>query len=147
MSKYKLATGDLTETFFEDASILGLVAPVSDYQMCWHLNNALCFDFRNNPDLTVPLRKKNLDTTFYFRVAEYRERYTSLAHYLYNNQFAGEQLLPEFKQLDYVWLMKGDMIPDSHLNNLAEIINAISCVRMVIQIAPQSIKNKNHLIF
>jgi hypothetical protein len=147
MSKLKLAMGDLTETFFEDARILGVVAPVSDYLLCWHLNNALRFDFRNNPDITIPMRKKNLDTTFYFRVAEYREPYSALAHYLYNNQFTGEYLLPEFKKLDYIWLMKGDLVSDVYMNNLLEIVNDISCVRMVIPVSPESIRNKGHLIF
>ncbi len=147
MSKHKLDMGDLTEAFFEDARLLGIVAPVSDYQLCWHLNNTLRFDFRNNPDITIPMRKKTLDSTFYFRVSEYRETYSALAHYLYNNQYKGEFLLPEFRKLDYIWLMTGDLVTDNYVNNLIEIVNEISCVRMVIELELESVKQKGNLIF
>ncbi|HMF73125.1 MAG TPA: IPExxxVDY family protein [Flavitalea sp.] len=147
MSKHKLDMGDLTENFFEDTRLLGLVAPVSDYQLCWHLNNGLRFDFRNNPDITIPFKKKNLDTTFYFTVSECKEQYSALAHYLYNNQFKGEYLLPELKKLDYIWLMKGDMVTDLFVRDLMEMINELSCVRLVLELFPSGIKSKGNLIF
>jgi hypothetical protein len=139
--------GDLTENFFEDTRLLGLVAPVSDYQLCWHLNTTLRFDFRNNPDITIPYKKKNLDTTFYFTVSEYREPYSALAHYLYNNQFKGEYLLPDLKKLDYIWLMKGDFVTDEFVHELMEMINELSCVRMVLELSTSTIRNKGNLIF
>lgn len=147
MSKHKLDMGDLTESFFEDTRLLGLVAPVSDYQLCWHLNNGLRFDFRNNPDITIPFKKKNLDTTFYFTVSEYREPYRALAHYLYNNQFKGEFLLPELKKLDFIWLMKGDFVSDQLIADLIEMVNDLSCVRMVLELSVTNIRNKGNLIF
>jgi hypothetical protein len=147
MSKHKLDMGDLTESFFEDTRMLGLVAPVSDYQLCWHLNNELRFDFRNNPDITIPFKKKNLDTIFYFTVCEYREPYNSLAHYLYNNQFKGEYLLPDLKKLDFIWLMKGDQVSDKFVKDLMEMVGDLNCVRMVLELSPESIKNRGNLIF
>jgi hypothetical protein len=147
MSKHKLDMGDLTESFFEDTRMLGLVAPVSDYQLCWHLNNELRFDFRNNPDITIPFKKKNLDTIFYFTVSEYREPYTALAHYLYNNQFKGEYLLPDLKRLDFIWLMKGDQVSNKFVKDLMEMVGELTCVRMVLELSPESIKNKGNLIF
>ncbi|MET0244624.1 MAG: IPExxxVDY family protein [Flavitalea sp.] len=147
MSKFKLDMGDLSEGFFEDTRILGLVAPVSDYLLCWHLNNALRYDFRNNPDITLTYKKKTLDTTFYFSVSEYREKYNALAHYLYNNQFKGEYLLPELKKLDYIWLLKGDFVSDDFMKTLIEMVNELSCVRMVLELSPDNIKSRNNLIF
>ena len=147
MSKHKLDMGDLTENFFEETRLLGLVAPVSDYQLCWHLNNELRFDFRNNPDITIPLKKKNLDTIFYFTVSEYREQYSALAHYLYNNHFKGEFLLPDMKKLDYIWLMKGDTVSDEFITNLVEMVTELSCVRMVVELNPGTMKHKGNLIF
>lgn len=147
MSKLKLDMGDLTESFFEDTRLIGLVAPVSDYQLCWHLNNELRFDFRNNPDITIPFKKKNLDTISYFTVSECMEQYSALAHYLYNNQFKGEYLLPDLKQLDYIWLMKGDTVSDEFTRNLMEMVNELNCVRLVIELDPTAMKHKGNLIF
>ena len=147
MSKLRLDMGDLTESFFEDTRLLGLVAPVSDYQLCWHLNNELRFNFRNNPDITIPFKKKSLDTIFYFTVSECMEQYSALAHYLYNNQFKGEYLLPDLKQLDYIWLMKGDTVTDEFTRNLMEMVNELSCVRLVIELDPEAMRHKGNLIF
>jgi hypothetical protein len=147
MTKHKLDMGDLTETFFEDTRILGLVAPVKDYQLCWHLNNVLRFDFRNNPEITIELKKKSLDTTFYFKVSEYREPYRALAHYLYNNHFEGEYLLPEYKKLDFIWLLTGDVVTDEFFEHLMDMVNQLSCVSMVLELHPSGIRNKGNLIF
>ena len=65
-------------------------------------------DFRINHEMEIQLKKKKRD--YFFSVFEYREPTGSLSHYLYNNQFDGEYLLPEFKHLDFLWLMKGDMV-------------------------------------
>ena len=46
--KLKLTIDDLANDFFEDTRLLGVVAPVKDYQLCWQLNNRLRFDFRIN---------------------------------------------------------------------------------------------------
>ncbi len=56
--KLKLDFDDLAEEFFEDTILLGLVAPIKDYQFCWHLNHLLRYDFRINNDIEIQLFKK-----------------------------------------------------------------------------------------
>ena len=63
--KLKLDFDDLAEEFFEDTILLGLVAPIKDYQFCWHLNHLLRYDFRINNDIEIQLFKKT--TTVLFR--------------------------------------------------------------------------------
>ena len=36
----------------------------------------------------------------------------TIKHYLYNNEDDGEYLLPEFKHLDFLWLIKDDIMHD-----------------------------------
>ncbi len=55
------------------------------------------------------IRKKR---QYYFTVYECPEPNKTLVHYLYNNQFDGEYLLPEFRHLDFFWLLKGDPVSD-----------------------------------
>ncbi len=64
--KLKLNIEDMTEEFFEDARLMGIVAPVKDYQFCWQLNNRLRFDFRINNDIEIQLTKRQ--RRFYFWV-------------------------------------------------------------------------------
>ena len=85
--KLKLNIDDMTEEFFEGTRLLGVVAPVKDYQFCWQLNNRLRFDFRINHDIEIQLSKKQ--RKYFFGVYEFHEENNSLQHFLYNNQFDG----------------------------------------------------------
>jgi hypothetical protein len=143
--KLKLNIDDLTEEFFEDTRLLGIVAPVKDYQFCWQLNNRLRFDFRINNDIEIQLTKKQ--RRYFFGVYEYSEANNSLQHFLYNNQFDGEYLLPEFKHLDFLWLLKGDMVTDEKLRDLISSVKSVSGVQLVMELVQDKIKNKGHLIF
>ena len=143
--KLKLDLDELANDFFENTRLLGIVAPLKSYQFCWHLNNLLHFDFRINNDIEIQLHKRQRH--YYFSVFEYREPTDSLVHYLYNNQFDGEYLLPEFRHLDFLWLLKGDIVSDVWLQQLVESVKTIGSVQLVMELTNEKIKNKGHLIF
>lgn len=143
--KLKLDLEDLTDDFFEETQLFGLVAPVKDYQFCRHLNHLLGFDFRVNNEIEIQLYKKNRN--YYFSIYEYKQPNSSLSHFLYNNQFDGEYLLPEFKHLDYLWLLKGDVVSTEFLQNLMTDVRSIAGVQLVVELTGEKIKNKGHLIF
>ena len=143
--KLKLNIADMTGEFFEETRLLGLVAPVKDYQFCWQLNNRLRFDFRINNEIEIQLTRRQ--RKYFFGVYEYQESGTSLQHFLYNNQFDGEYLLPEFKHLDFLWLLKGDVVGDEKLQDLLGSIRTVPGVQLVMELVQEKIKNKGHLIF
>jgi hypothetical protein len=143
--KFRLDVSQMASDFFDDARILGIVAPVKDYLFCWQLNHTLRFDFRVNNELEIQLGKKN--RTYFFAVYEYAEPVGSLRHYLYNNQFDGEYLLPEFKHLDFLWLLKGDDMREADWSALQHGIKGIGGVQLVMELASSAIRNKQHLIF
>lgn len=143
--KFKLDIDELADDFFEETRLMGIVAPVKDYQLCWQLNQLLRFDFRTNNDIEIQLNKKQRQ--YYFSVFEYREPNSSLIHYLYNNQFDGEYLLPEFKHLDFLWLLKGDLVTDESLQQLINAVRAINGIQLVVELTNEKIRNKGHLIF
>ena len=143
--KLKLDFDDLADEFFSDTRLIGIVAPLKDYQFCWHLNQLLRFDFRNNNEIEIQLNKKKRD--YFFSVFEFRERNNSLIHYLYNNQFDGEYLLPEFKHLDFLWLLKGDPVQDQTMQSIMQAIRTINGVQLVMELTNEKIRNRSHLIF
>ena len=143
--KLKLDLDDLADDFFSDTRLIGIVAPLKDYQFCWHLNQLLRFDFRNNNEIEIQLNKKKRD--YFFSVFEFRERNNSLVHYLYNNQFDGEYLLPEFKHLDFLWLLKGDPVQDETMQSIMQAIRTINGVQLVMELTNEKIRNRGHLIF
>ena len=143
--KLSLNNQDLAEAFFEDTRLLGIMAPVKDYQFCWQLNSLMGLDFRINHEIEIRLKKKKRD--YYFSVFEYLEPTGSLVNYLYKNQFEGEYLLPEFKHLDFLWLMKDDYVSDSDLAERINSIRLLSAVQLVVELTNEKIKNKEHLVF
>ena len=145
MSKLILDTKNITDDFFEETRLLGIMASIKDYQFCWLLNNILGMDFRVNNEIEIQLKKKNRD--YFFSVYEYREPASSLEHYIYNNQFEGEYLLPEFKHLDFLWLMKGDIISLEMLQDRTGNLRTINGVQLVLELTNEKIKNKEHLVF
>jgi hypothetical protein len=143
--KLKLNIEDMTDGFFENTRLIGIVAPVKGYQLVWQLNNRLRFDFRSNNDLEIQLTKRQ--RKYFFGIYEYHEPGNALQHFLYNNQFDGEYLLPEFKHLDFLWLQKGDTVPDDKLTRLMNSVKDIPGVQLVMELSQEKIKNKGHLIF
>lgn len=144
-NKLVLDTKELTEEFFGDTRLLGIMAPVKDYQFCWHLNTSIGLDFRMNNDIEIKLIKKR--RSYFFSVYEYNEPARFLSHYVYNNQFDGEYLLPEFKHVDFLWLMKGDEVSDDSLQETIQTIRSINSVQLVVELTNEKIKNKEHLVF
>jgi hypothetical protein len=143
--KLSINNHDLAEAFFEDTRLLGIMAPVKDYQFCWHLNNVLGMDFRINNDIEIGLKKKKRN--YFFSIFEYKVPVGSLAHYLYNNQFEGEYLLPEFKHLDFLWLMRDDVVRDAELQEIIASVKNIPGVQLVVELTNEKIRNKEHLVF
>ena len=84
---------------------------------------------------------------YFFSIFTYPEPAGSLVHYLYNNQFDGEYLLPEFKHLDFLWLMKGDVISEETVQAMIQSVRQINGVQLVMELSQDKIKNKGHLIF
>jgi hypothetical protein len=142
--KLKIDNEALANEFFEDSILLGIVAPVKDYQFSWQLNQVLGFNFRLNNGLEIQLQKKHRQ--YFFSTYEYLVPSTSIIHYLYNNQHDGEYLLPEFKHLDFLWLIKGNGMPvDDQLIIMPSIKN-LQGVQLVTVMTIEKIKNKQHLI-
>ncbi len=142
--KLKIDNEALAEEFFEYSILLGIVAPVKDYQFTWQLNQVLGFNFRLNNDLEIQLRKKNRQ--YFFSTYEYLVPSSSIIHYLYNNQHDGEYLLPEFKHLDFLWLIKGCGTSVQDQLIIVPSIKNLTGVQLVTEMTVEKIKHKQHLI-
>ena len=143
--KIKMDNSLMVDEFFDGTRLLGIVAPVKGYQFCWLLNQYLQIDFRINHEIEIQLDKKK--RKYFFSIYEYQEPNSARMHYLYNNQFDGEYLLPEFKHLDFLWLLKGDITSNAELLQLQQSIKPITGVQLVMELTADKIKHKAHLIF
>lgn len=143
--KLVLDNKNLADDFFEDTLLIGIMAPIKDYQLCWNLNNMMGMDFRINNDIEIQLTKKKRN--YFFAVYEFSEPTGSLSHYVYNNRFDGEYLLPELRHLDFLWLLKGDLVTEESLLQTINTIKEINGVQLVVELTNEKIRNKEHLIF
>ncbi|MDP4131785.1 MAG: IPExxxVDY family protein [Bacteroidota bacterium] len=143
--KLRLDNEYLECDFFEGSRLLGIVAPVKGYRFCWQLNRQMRLDFRITNQIEIKLAKKNRE--YFFTVYECVQPNKTLVHYLYNNQNDGEYLLPEFRHLDFFWLLKGDSVSDELMNELLGNIRSITGVQLVTELTQTKIKHREHLIF
>ncbi|WP_026764385.1 IPExxxVDY family protein [Sediminibacterium salmoneum] len=143
--KLKLDVDELNEDFFEETRLLGITATIKNYQFCMQLNASLGYDFRLNPELEIQLFKKNRN--YFFSIYQFKEYNSPLTHYLYQNQYDGEYLLPEFKHMDFLWLMKYDWVDDEKCNWIKSTVRNLSGVQLVAELTNEQIKNKGNMVF
>jgi hypothetical protein len=135
----------LAEAFFEDTRLMGIVSGIKNYRFCWHLNQLLGVDFRLSSNIDIQLTKRN--RKYFFSVYEFQEPNSTLGHYLYHNQYDGEYLLPEFKHLDFIWLMKGDWVNEEIFQQMIQSLRNLAGVQVAVELKTEMVKNKVHLIF
>ncbi|MEO6219403.1 MAG: IPExxxVDY family protein, partial [Ginsengibacter sp.] len=109
------------------------------------LNQMLNFDFRINNNIEIQLNKKA--RKYFFPIYEYGELAGTIKHFLYNNEDDGEYLLPEFKHLDFLWLIKDNVMNNEEASILTSSIRTIPGVQLITEMTNEKIKNKQHLIF
>ncbi|KAA2245264.1 IPExxxVDY family protein [Chitinophaga agrisoli] len=143
--KLKLDQDQLVEDFFESTHLMGIVSSARDYQLSWQLNRQLHYPFRVNNSLEIKLTKHQ--RSFFFTVYEFQEPTKSVSHYLYNNHCKAEFLLPELKNIDYLWLIKGDYYGPQDVKKLTEALRHVELVQLVSLLDLREIKNKVNLIF
>lgn len=146
--KLKLDNDMIAEEFFENSHLLGIVAPVKDYFFTWQINQRLGFHFRLNNECEIQLRKRNRN--YFFPVYSYPLAGCCITHYIYNNQHDGEYLLPEFKHLDFLWLIKGEQgeeIDHKEVTVVQQMVKLLPFVQLVNEMTNEKIKNKTHLVF
>ena len=142
--KLVLNTEGITEDFFTDTRLVGIVASVKNYRFCWQVNNGLGYNFRLKVDKEIQVLKKGRN--YFFPVYEHKIKNSFTEHFIYHNHFDGEYLLPEFKHIDFLWLIKGDGAYDGQCNEIINAVKNINGVQLVAELTNEKIKNKGNLI-
>jgi hypothetical protein len=145
MAKLKLNIDEIEENFFAGTRLLGIMSQLKNYRFCWLINSILSFDFRLNTEVEIQLKKKGRN--YFFDVYSFCETDHELEHFIYNNQFEGEYLLPEFKHFDFLWLIRADFIPEEGFAMLQQNLKKINGIQLVTELTREKIKNKENLIF
>ncbi len=145
MSKLKLNTDGIEDDFFSGTHLLGIMSPANNYRFIWQVNSNTGFEFRLNTDVEIQLKRKGRN--YFFSVYQFCQTECELEHFIYYNQFEGEYLLPEFKHIDFLWLIRGNVITDEDVINIQNKLKEIKNTQLVAELTHEKIKNKSNLIF
>ena len=144
MAKLLLDMGAMQDDFFADTAMIGIVSAQAGYRFCWMLNKHFDIAFKNYPEQNITFKKK--DNTFYYPTYQYDLDNCDHKYLLYKLKSGNETLIPETKQLDYLWLIQtANPEHDAHII-LRELKN-IPDVQMAQQLATEQIKKSlNNLL-
>lgn len=114
----------LEEEFFEDIQLLGIVCPSESYQFIWRIQEAFNYSFVRNTDYDIYVDEKT------FRVYSYQQPERFLEHFIIGNRQGTNFLLSEIKNVDYIWMLKGNVfnqkeptLISSHLTQLKDVVH------------------------
>ena len=142
--KWTLNIADMQEDFFSDAALIGIVSPVPAYQFCWMLNQHFDMDFVRDAEHDICLQT-NKEHQHYFAVYQYASPLNGPKYILYKLKSEKQNLLPEAKGLNYLWMVQ-NACPGNHAEQLTSLLRTMPQVQLAQMIAPDKLKNLNHLL-
>lgn len=125
-AKLVLDMAAMQEDFFADSALIGIVSALPAYRFSWLLNQKFGLKFAREAELDIVVQTGK-GKQYYFPVYQHCMPLNGYKHLLYKLKADKENLLPEVKQLDYLWMIQSnDADADAneiiqHLRNIAEI--------------------------
>jgi hypothetical protein len=146
--------------------LIGISSHEKDYRFCWSLNNKLKLELSKKESLEIKGKRQKTPSYFSFFTFEDQDQYKEysvLANFseskslvLTENTLFGtaeksrqsenEFLIPEHKQMNYFFIVHGEMT-DFEVDQLIKDIKDIDIVKTAIRIDPKTLKSKQNLIF
>ena len=144
-AKLVLDTSAMQEDFFEETAMIGIASSLSAHRFVWTLNARFGVNFRRAGDMDVCLNAKSKDDFQHFAVYHFADAVCGAQHFLYRLRAEKKVLLPEVKNLDYLWLIQNarsveeaDMYA-KHLLDMPEI-------QLATILSADDLKNRAHLL-
>lgn len=135
MAKRKLISEPAS---FPDLTILGISCQLKDYRLAFFLNRDLRLNLVRLDDLPVYSEKE--DALFEFPLYTCFEPERRHSYYLLGNNNAGNKMIPNYKQADFLLMLKGQADGEK-LVALMTGLRKISGIQMVFQLENDKIKN------
>ena len=146
--------------------LIGISSHEKDYRICWALNNKFGIELVKAESLEIKGRKQQTPSFFSLFTYEDAEAFTEYAvvanrsenklsaskeHSLFGQSESkgddqSEILIPEQKQMNYFFLIKGEM-EEEKISEWLKKIKEIELVLTAIRIDVSQLKSKHNLIF
>jgi hypothetical protein len=148
MAKMVLDTNAMLEDFLEDTVMIGIVTAQPAYRFCWILNHHFDIDFIRDPEQNLSLKKKDKDkkeNEYKFPIYHYDFPNSNHKYLLYKLKSGSESLLPETKQMDYLWLIQ-TANPKADAKFLINELRNIPDVQLAQILASDQLKSISNLL-
>lgn len=150
-----------------DFVLIGISSHEKDYRICWELNNILNIDLTKIEPLEIKGKKQLTPSHFscftfadeenfleYFVLSNMSEAklLTSKGNTLFKNDSdtdestENEWLVPEYKQMDYFYIIKGEVNKNEE-EEIIKKIKEINAVLTTVLIDASTLKSRQNLIF
>ena len=124
--------------------VLGISSHQNDYRLSWALNSALGLNLSKISNLKIEDEKTTEIQEF--SVFSYEDESGINKYDLISNRCHDGFLLAEYKNVDFLMLIHGDMV-SSEIETLLKKIKNIEIITMVFELSKLSSRSKQKLIF
>ncbi|WP_185955159.1 IPExxxVDY family protein [Solitalea koreensis] len=129
--------------FSYDFTLIGIIAPIKDYRLCWFLNNELHFNLEKTDDIIHSNAENN---EIYFSRYTYFIDEGEIEYYLLTNRGSEGYLIPEHKEIDF-FLMIHNLSYKSDIDQLLSRILNINIIQTALLLNANKLKSKENLLF
>jgi len=124
--------------------IFGISSHENDYRLSWAINNQLGFKFSRSANLEVYNDK--ISENQVFSVYSFSEDEYEIKYHLVSNTSQNGFLLPEYRNVDFVFLVQGE-VSQKELDGLLDRLKKIEIINLAFEISNLSPKSMEKLIF
>jgi hypothetical protein len=132
------------DSFFADAVLIGIASAAPGYKLCWLLNRQFDIHFRKDLEYDIPLTDRNKHV-HHFPLYTCHIDGGMVSYLLYKLKDDTESLLPEARQLDYVWMIQGSTA-EAEARTIIRQIREIPEIALAQVLAQEKLKNLANLM-
>jgi len=124
-------------------TLIGIACHLRDYRLSYNLNKKLESGFAREQDLSVPIPGKQGSagfSFFYYKDEDHRNTYCLIA-----NRSESLILVPEMKQLDFLFLIEGEF-KKNRKDHLIRCIGSIPNILTTVEVKLTDIKNYENFL-
>lgn len=119
--------------------IVGISCHMKDYRLAWQLNKTFKIDLSKQNDFELILK----DEKQFFSYFKFDDETNESTYHLLNNRTENGLLIPERKEIDYIFCPVGFM---TDVNKYLDKIRKLDMVLTAFAIDPNQLKSKENII-
>ncbi len=126
-----------------DFVLIGISSHEKDYRICWALNNQLGLNLVKTDALEI--KDKKQDDPSFFSLFSFELPDEFMDYFIIANRSEKGLLIPEQKQVDYFFIIRGEIENDKVMDMIRRIKES-SLVQTAFRVDVNALKSKQNLI-